>query len=186
METRRRLEEEANLVLESSLDTTNRIIRTLEDTKEVGKATMVELDRQGSQLQRVSDRLNHIDQTVRRSNKIVNGMSLKYFLFPFLRPSAGPVAPAPAGVPEPEPVPAPAPISVSRTTSTPLCNDPRERQIIANLDTISDAVSDIMKMSMDMSEVLDTQNHVIGDIANRTEHQTGRVAKVTSKVQNWL
>jgi len=179
------LKREADLFLEKSLESTNRIVRILEDTHEVGAATLSELDRQGQQLHRIGETLDHIDHNIRQADKTIKGMSLKYFLFPFLRPSSSKALPTIQA--------APAPTSASSASVAPasvapvlLCNDPRELQISANINTMAQMVSSMKKMSLQMSDVLDEHDELLDHIIESTEQRHGRLAKVTGKVNKMI
>nr|XP_061798438.1 synaptosomal-associated protein 23-like [Nerophis lumbriciformis] len=65
----------ANQVTDESLESTRRMLQMAEESKETGVKTMVMLDQQGEQLNRVEDGMDQINQDMRLAEKNLTDLS---------------------------------------------------------------------------------------------------------------
>lgn len=69
-----RMQQRGDEITDDSLESTRRILRTAEETQDVGIKTLVMLDEQGEKLDRVDETLDNINADMREAEKNLTGM----------------------------------------------------------------------------------------------------------------
>ncbi|XP_013884245.1 synaptosome associated protein 23.1 [Austrofundulus limnaeus] len=65
----------ANQVTDESLESTRRMLQMAEESKQTGANTMVMLDQQGEQLNRIEDGMNQINEDMKKADKNLDDLS---------------------------------------------------------------------------------------------------------------
>ncbi|KAF3849543.1 hypothetical protein F7725_019262 [Dissostichus mawsoni] len=63
------MQQRADQLADESLESTRRMLQLVEESKDAGIRTLVMLDEQGEQLDRVEDGMNHINQDMKEAEK---------------------------------------------------------------------------------------------------------------------
>nr|1L4A_C Chain C, S-SNAP25 fusion protein [Doryteuthis pealeii] len=68
------IQQQCNQVTDDSLESTRRMLNMCEESKEAGIRTLVMLDEQGEQLDRIEEGLDQINQDMKDAEKNLEGM----------------------------------------------------------------------------------------------------------------
>ncbi|XP_051941559.1 synaptosomal-associated protein 23-like isoform X2 [Hippocampus zosterae] len=190
----------ANQVTDESLESTRRMLQMAEESKETGIKTMVVLDQQGEQLNRVEDGMDQINQDMRLAEKNLTDLSkcCGLCVCPCNRVSSiendsrykrtwgigsgldsesngdgsKVVSKQPAAVRNGQ-VNAPPPPSgpyIKRIT-----NDAREDEMEDNLNAVGGLIGNLKSMAVDMGTELDKQNKQIDRITDKADMNKVRI-----------
>eukprot|EP00127_Corallochytrium_limacisporum_P004538 Clim_evm8s167 gene=Clim_evmTU8s167 len=190
--------QQANEVTDESLASTRRMKNYAEQSRKVGAETLVTLDQQGEQLNRVDGDLDQINQNMRAAEAELTQMekccgcctcpwnrrkniedSKKY------RKAYGPErGQAANGVVNEQPAGQP-PLANPSTAETGengkvnyikrITNDEREEEMNENVGAVHEILGDLKAQAKDMGTELDRQNHQIDKINKKTEVSGARV-----------
>lgn len=156
----------------------------IQESENVGVQTAVELDRQREQLEKTKNNLEKIDSNLKDSQKDINSMKSIFYRMKYAFSSKKKVDPVVAELPsssidDMKPVKlSPAeqedryrnhPTSRMRTneTTTKTVNDEYETQLDDHLDQISDGLSRLKELALNIGQEVETQNEILDDIGTK-------------------
>lgn len=196
-----RMQQKADEVTDESLEATRRILRTAEETQDIGIKTLVELDEQGEKLDRIDENLDVINSDMREAEKNLTGLEKfcglcicsckrrkKFEKTEEYRRAYGkrddPRAPNSAG----------GKTNGAQGRSEPeqggyiqrVTNDAREDEMDDNLGQVSGIVGNLKAMATDMGETLDRHNEKIDIISDKTIANEARIEDANSRARNIL
>lgn len=189
-----------------TLQSTERSIGLLRDSEQVGIATAEELSRQREQLERTDKRLDEINQTLRFSQKHINGIksvfsSLKNYISG-RNDSASPSISSNSSIQQSnnsifqEKIPEYDRYENHPTTR--IRNSDMNEQIVAsgskgftarldaNLQEMHSSISKLKGLATDLSFEIDTQNDLIETITDKTELADITIGKQTKEMDRLL
>lgn len=151
-----------------SLECTERMIRLCEESKEAGMKTLVALDDQGEQLDKIEARMDSIKNDMKMADKALKGMDLLCGIFPkFWKKSSAFIeddgcwngdAPG-SGAPRAEGVTVTPGNFIAKIT-----NDDIEDKMEENMQQVSTMISNLKNMAIDMENVVTDQNAQIDKV----------------------
>lgn len=200
-EEMRYIEEEQNRVTNASLDSTRRMVRTAEETRQVGAKTLESLDQQGDQLRRVEENLATINKDVRRAERNLTSMEKwcgcctcpcsrprnyekgRAYKKAWKRPKETVTKQPTAEDGGQDPMAALRDNVEAMNRPKPgkggyikrITNDEREDEMNENLGVVSSILGDLKKQATAMSGELDEQNDVLDRIEAKNTSVTGRI-----------
>ncbi|XP_077588139.1 synaptosome associated protein 23.1 isoform X1 [Stigmatopora nigra] len=192
----------ANQVTDESLESTRRMLQMAEESKETGIKTMVMLDQQGEQLNRVEDGMEQINQDMRLAEKNLTDLSkcCGMCVCPCNRVSsienesrykrtwgigAGldgegndsvpkVVSKQPGAIRNGQPGQAQATPSSGPYVKR-ITNDAREDEMEDNLNVVGGIIGNLKSMAMDMGDEIDKQNKQIDRINDKADMNKVRI-----------
>lgn len=189
---------QTNVVQDASLESTRRMVQLMEESKEAGIKTLVMLDEQGEQLDRIEEGADRINQEMKEAEKNLEGLEkcCGLCVLPWQRSknfekgddynstwkakedqklnSSGPrriigdAGPAGKGY-------------INRIT-----NDAREDEMDENLVQVSSMIGNLRNMAIDMGTEIETQNNLIGRVQKKTESNTTRIEGANKRANKLL
>merc|ERR1719400_2297016 len=174
----------ANKTTDESLESTRRMITLCEESKEAGIKTLVALDDQGEQLEKIDTGMDSIHGDMQIAEKALKGMELFCGIFPkfwkksndFKEDDAiwknGEDGGAGGGGPPPQGGPAMGPTGgyVAKIT-----NDDREEEMEENMQQVSTMIGNLRNMATDMGTEVENQNRQLDRINMKGASNESRV-----------
>lgn len=184
--------------IDDSLESTRRMVQLMEESKDAGIKTLVMLDEQGEQLDRIEENADKINQEMKEAEKNLEGMEgcCGLCVLPWQKAksvedteeyqktwkakedgklnSSGPrrvigeMGPSGKGF-------------VNRIT-----NDAREDEMDDNLVQVGSMIGNLRNMAIDMGTEIENQNHLIGRVEKKTESNTQRVEGANKRTAKLL
>lgn len=202
----------ANQVTDESLESTRRMLRMAEESKQTGVNTMVMLDQQGEQLKRVDEGMDQINQDMRQAEKNLTDLSkcCGLCVCPCDRVSSiehdsrykrtwglgggegdadtngsKVVSRQPSGVRngQASQVNAQAP---SGPYIKRITNDAREDEMEENLDAVGSIIGNLKTMAVDMGSEIDKQNKQIDSITAKADMNKIRIEEANQRANKLL
>uniref|UniRef100_A0A672Y7S1 Multifunctional fusion protein n=1 Tax=Sphaeramia orbicularis TaxID=375764 RepID=A0A672Y7S1_9TELE len=160
-------------------------LHTLTHTdKDAGIRTLVMLDEQGEQLDRVEDGMNHINQDMKEAEKNLKdlGKCCGLFICPCNKMKSG--ASKAWGNNQDGVVGQPMAISggfIRRVT-----DDARENEMDENLEQVGGIIGNLRHMALDMGNEIDTQNRQIDRIMEKADSNKTRIDEANQRATKML
>eukprot|EP00794_Sanderia_malayensis_P017430 gene17430-19174_t len=195
-----RMQRKADETTDESLEATKRILRTAEETQDVGIKTLVMLDEQGEKLDRIDDTLNDINEDMREAEKNLTGLekfcglcicsckrrknfekSEEYKKGFGPREGGGSSSKAGSNTATNGRGEVPTGGYIQKIT-----NDAREDEMDENLGQVAGIVGNLKLMAVDMGTELDTQNVQIDKIIDKTTANESRVESANVRARDIL
>lgn len=177
-----------------SLESTRRMVALMEESKEAGIKTLVMLDEQGEQLDRIEEGADHINKEMKEAEKNLEGLEgcCGLCVCPWQKTKRlngedykntwkknedgklnangprrviGDMGPANKGF-------------VNRIT-----NDAREDEMDENLVQVSSMIGNLRNMAIDMGSEIENQNQLIGRVEKKTESNTARIGEANKRAK---
>lgn len=176
------LQFDASRVTNESLDSTRRMLSLCEDSKEAGIRTLVALDDQGEQLDRIEEGMDQINADMKEAEKNLSGMEgccglcvlpcqksaqFKEESDPWKDKGDGVVNSQPQRMENQVMLPCP---QVGRITKD-ACEDEMEE----NLGQVNTMIDNLRNMAMDMGSEMDNQNRQLARLDNKATSNEGRI-----------
>ncbi|EDV28664.1 Synaptosomal-associated protein 25 [Trichoplax sp. H2] len=192
------MQEKANRVTDESLESTRRMVALTEETQEVGMRTLVMLDEQGEQLDRIEEGMEQINADMREAEKNLTGLEKccglcvcpwkkarnfeknKTYKDTWGEREDGPIQNQPA------PIFTNTGTSQDRGYINKITNDAREDEMDENLSQVAGMIGNLKSMAQDMGNELDTQNKQIGRIENKATMNSSRIDEANVRATNIL
>jgi len=189
------LQLKANQVTDESLESTRRMIALCEDSKEAGIKTLVALDDQGEQLEKIEGGMDSINADMQIAEKALKGMELCCGIFPkFWKKSnefkeddaiwkggedggVGGSGPPPAGMGAAGPTGG----YVAKIT-----NDDREEEMEENMQQVSTMIGNLRNMAQDMGTEVSNQNAQLDRINLKGASNESRVKMANDRAGRLL
>jgi len=198
--------ERRKVIEDRTLQSSERSITLLRDSEQVGIATAEELLRQREQLERTDKRLDEINQTLRFSQKHINGIksvfsSLKSYISGRNETSSPSLSSTLSNQQQPaastlhETIPEydryeNHPVTRLRNTGDEQMSSSGSKnfsdKLDANLQEMHSNISKLKGLATDLSFEIDSQNDLIGNIMDKTERADGTVTKQNKDMQRLL
>ncbi|NP_001083880.1 synaptosome associated protein 25kDa L homeolog [Xenopus laevis] len=190
------MQRRADQLADESLESTRRMLQYVEGSKDAGIRTLVMLDEQGEQLDRVEEGMNHINQDMKEAEKNLKdlGKCCGLFICPCnkLKSSGaynkawgnnqdGVVASQPARVVDEREQMAISGGFVRRVT-----NDARETEMDENLEQVGGIIGNLRHMALDMGNEIDTQNRQIDRIMEKADSNKARIDEANKHATKML
>ncbi|KAI1278475.1 Synaptosomal-associated protein 25 [Halotydeus destructor] len=180
-------------VTDESLESTRRMLKLCEESKEAGIRTLVALDEQGEQIDKIDEDMDKIRADMVEAEKALAGMeqccpcSFADFC-PCLAKKVeykeedddeqwkkdgkegGPVAMAPNGMPMP------AGSTIARIT-----NDAREDEMGENMEQVNAIVGNLRNMALDMGQEIRAQNSQMKKMAGEADFCVDRISEANQR-----
>ncbi|XP_042356113.1 synaptosomal-associated protein 23-like isoform X2 [Plectropomus leopardus] len=201
----------ANQVTDESLESTRRMLRMAEESKQTGVNTMVMLDQQGDQLRRVEEGMDQINQDMKQAEKNLTDLSkcCGLCVCPCDRVTSiehdsrykrtwgikgegevdangsKVVSRQPSGVRNGQAgqvnASAPSGPYIKRIT-----NDAREDEMEENLDAVGSIIGNLKTMAQDMGNEIDKQNKHIDHITEKAEMNRHRIDEANQRANKLI
>ena len=148
-------------------------IRMLTEMEKLGQETLVELGKQGEQIDKNNNKMDNINKKLNDSNKTLNKMSS---FFGFMKKNK---------------------IKIEDQTSykeEEKTNHLEQKQetlktdsdIDDDLDKLQNSISNLKDISLEMNKELDVQNKKLGELSEKTEKQTSNLNFIIDKIKKIL
>merc|ERR1711972_630462 len=166
------LQLKCNQVTDDSLESTRRMMNMCAEAKDAGIKSLVALDDQGEQLDKVEAGLDSINNDMGLAEKALKSMDLAFGIFPkFWKKSEGFKEDKEVG----------EGAFVARIT-----NDDREEEMEDNMQQIGAMVGNLRNMANDMGSEIGRQNDQLDRINKKAESDQARVKMANEKASNLL
>ncbi|XP_025104783.1 synaptosomal-associated protein 25-like isoform X6 [Pomacea canaliculata] len=194
------LQMQANLVTDESLESTRRMLALCEESKEAGIKTLVMLDEQGEQLDRIEEGMDQINQDMRDAEKNLEGLEkcCGLCVLPWKRSKNfekgadynktwkasedGKVnTNGPRIVVDDRNGAGPAGGYITR-----VLNDAREDEMEQNMCEVSGMIGNLRNMAVDMGNEIESQNRQIDRINQKGESLNSRVDNANKRANQIL
>eukprot|EP00112_Aurelia_sp_Birch-Aquarium-sp1_P014889 Seg3247.1 transcript_id=Seg3247.1/GoldUCD/mRNA.D3Y31 product="Synaptosomal-associated protein 25" protein_id=Seg3247.1/GoldUCD/D3Y31 len=195
------MQQKADQVTDESLESTRRILRTAEETQDIGIKTLVELDEQGEKLERIEETLDNINADMKEAEKNLTGLEKfcglcicscrrkknfekteeykrAYGKRDDRQTNAKANTNGGQGSSGGE---APSGGYIQRVT-----NDAREDEMDDNLGQVAGIVGNLKAMAMDMGTELDSQDVRIDRITDKTSANESRIDNANKRARDIL
>ncbi|XP_038824699.1 synaptosomal-associated protein 25-A isoform X2 [Salvelinus fontinalis] len=188
------MQQRADQLGDESLESTRRMLQLVEESKDAGIRTLVMLDEQGEQLDRVEDGMNHINQDMKEAEKSLKdlGKCCGLIICPCNKMKSGGskawgnnqdgvVASQPARVVDEREQMAISGGFVRRVT-----DDARENEMDENLEQVGGIIGNLRHMALDMGNEIDTQNRQIDRIMEKADSNKTRIDEANQRATKML
>ncbi|XP_071832570.1 synaptosomal-associated protein 25-like isoform X3 [Apostichopus japonicus] len=183
-----------------SLESTRRMLQMSEESRDVGIKTLVMLDEQGEQLDRVEEGMDQINTDMRDAEKNLMGMEkcCGLCVCPWKKMrnfEKGDDYKQTWSGNEDGKVSSSQPMRIedsrdgiagNSTYITRITNDAREDEMDENLQAVSGIVGNLRHMAMDMSTEIDSQNRQVDRIVNKARLNDDRIGEANKKATDIL
>ncbi|KAK1154488.1 synaptosomal-associated protein 25 isoform X2 [Acipenser oxyrinchus oxyrinchus] len=187
------LQRRADQVTDESLESTRRMLQLVEESKDAGIKTLVMLDEQGEQLERVEDGLDQINQNMKEAEKNLTNLGkccglcscekLKDFeaggaykkVWGNNQDTVVSNQPLSRVVDEREKM------TMSGGHIRRVTNDAREDEMDENLEQVGSILGNLRNMALDMGNEIDTQNIQIDRIMDKATVNNSRITEANQR-----
>uniref|UniRef100_A0A3B4DQQ6 Multifunctional fusion protein n=1 Tax=Pygocentrus nattereri TaxID=42514 RepID=A0A3B4DQQ6_PYGNA len=165
------LQERADQLADESLESTRRMLQLVEESKDAGIRTLVMLDEQGEQLERIEEGMDQINKDMKEAEKNLTDLGNLCGLCPcpcnklkgggqsWGNNQDGVVSSQPARVVDER-----EQMAISGGFIRRVTNDARENEMDENLEQVGGIIGNLRHMALDMGNEIDTQNRQIDRI----------------------
>nr|BBD06055.1 synaptosome-associated protein-25 a [Oncorhynchus keta] len=188
------MQQRADQLGDESLESTRRMLQLVEESKDAGIRTLVMLDEQGEQLDRVEDGMNHINQDMKEAEKSLKdlGKCCGLFICPCNKMKSGGskawgnnqdgvVASQPARVVDER-----EQMAISGGFIRRVTDDARENEMDENLEQVGGIIGNLRHMTLDMGNEIDTQNRQIDRIMEKADSNKTRIDEANQRATKML
>ncbi|XP_029108904.1 synaptosomal-associated protein 25-A isoform X2 [Scleropages formosus] len=188
------MQQRADQLADESLESTRRMLQLVEESKDAGIRTLVMLDEQGEQLDRVEDGMNHINQDMKEAEKNLKdlGKCCGLFICPCNKLKGGGgkawgnnqdgvVASQPARVVDER-----EQMAISGGFIRRVTDDARENEMDENLEQVGGIIGNLRHMALDMGNEIDTQNRQIDRIMEKADSNKTRIDEANQRATKML
>jgi len=187
------LQYDASRVTNESLESTRRMLSLCEDSKEAGIRTLVALDDQGEQLDRIEEGVDQINADMKEAEKNLSGMegccglcvlpcqktkSFKEESDPWKDKGDAVVSSQPQRMDNMVTLPCP---QVGRITK-----DALEDEMEENLGQVNTMIDNLRNMALDMGSEMDNQNAQLNRVTAKVTSNEGRIKVANDRTGNLL
>nr|XP_022334473.1 synaptosomal-associated protein 25-like isoform X10 [Crassostrea virginica] len=183
---------------QESLESTRRMLNMCEESKEAGIKTLVMLDEQGEQLDRIEEGMDQINQDMRDAEKNLEGLEkcCGLCVLPWKRAKnfeKGGAYDKTWKASEDGKVNTNGPRVIVGENAGPqgpiitrITNDAREDEMEENLTQVSGMLGNLRNMAIDMGSEIESQNRQIDRINNKGTHLNDRVETANKRANKIL
>ncbi|KAI5610896.1 synaptosomal-associated protein 25-B, partial [Silurus asotus] len=190
-----------------SLESTRRMLQLVEESKDAGIRTLVMLDEQGEQLERIEEGMDQINKDMKEAeknltdlgnlcglcpcpcNKCANIFVQSVFIVSRLKERGqnwgnnqdGVVSSQPARVVDER-----EQMAISGGFIRRVANDERENEMDENLEQVGSIIGNLRHMALDMGNEIDTQNRQIDRIMDMADSNKTRIDEANQRATKML
>ncbi|KAM3931561.1 synaptosomal-associated protein 25 isoform 1-T1 [Leptodactylus fuscus] len=190
------MQRRADQLADESLESTRRMLQYVEGSKDAGIRTLVMLDEQGEQLERIEEGMEQINKDMKEAEKNLTDLgkfcglcvcpcnklkSSDAYKKAWGNNQDGVVASQPARVVDEREQMAISGGFVRRVT-----NDARETEMDENLEQVSGIIGNLRHMALDMGNEIDTQNRQIDRIMEKADSNKARIDEANTRATKML
>lgn len=190
----------ANEITDESLESTRRMLQMSEESRDVGIKTLVMLDEQGEQLDRIEEGMDQINTDMRDAEKNLMGMEkcCGLCVCPWKKMrnfEKGDDYKQTWSGNEDGKINSSQPMRIedsrdgvagNSTYITRITNDAREDEMDENLQAVSGIVGNLRHMALDMSNEIDAQNKQVDRIVNKAQSNEQRISQADKRTKEFL
>ncbi|RUS78265.1 hypothetical protein EGW08_013981 [Elysia chlorotica] len=194
------LQMQANIMTDESLESTRRMLNMCEETQDIGVKTIVMLDEQGEQMDRIEEGMDQINQDMRDAEKNLEGLEkcCGLCVLPWKRSKnfeKGSDYNKTWKASEDGKVNTNGPRVVVDSGNgagptggyiTRITNDAREDEMEQNIGEVAGMVTNLRNMAVDMGNEIESQNKQLDRINQKGESLNTRVDKANSRANRIL
>ncbi|XP_072170220.1 synaptosomal-associated protein 25-like isoform X1 [Diadema setosum] len=203
MNMRSELEEiqmKSNMMTDESLESTRRMLQMAEESQDMGIKTLVMLDEQGEQLDRIEEGMDQINTDMREAEKNLTGLEkcCGICVCPWKKltnfEKGDDYKKTWAGNDDGK-VNSAQPVRMeddrdgvagNQSMVTRITNDAREDEMDENLTQVSGIVGNLRHMAIDMQSEISAQNRQVDRIAHKAESNEVRITNADKRAKNIL
>lgn len=179
----------ANQITDESLDATRRMVAQMEECQDYGIRTLVALDEQGEQLERIEDAMNTVNKDMRDAEKNLAGLEKCCGLCscPWQKGKAPPkdeeykkiwkknqdgkvVNSQPMNVADDRNA-----VTIGGPMIKRVTDDAREDEMEENLGQVSSCINNLKHMALDMNNEITTQNAMMDRLNKKVDSNNDRI-----------
>ncbi|XP_044162244.1 synaptosomal-associated protein 25-like [Bufo gargarizans] len=188
------LKKRVDQVTDESLDITRRMVQLVEESKDAGIKTLVMLDEQGEQLERIDKGLNQINQDMREAEKNLTDMGKCCGLCSCDRLMNSATYRAAWGKSNEDVVSAqPSHVAderermmMSGSYIRRITRDSRENEMEENLNQVGSILNNLRSMALDVGNEIDIQNKQVEKIIEKVAVNQDRIQDANTKAKKIL
>ncbi|KAJ1108850.1 hypothetical protein NDU88_006220 [Pleurodeles waltl] len=196
---RQELHRRVNQVTEESLESTRRMVQLVEESKDAGIRTLVMLDEQGEQLDRIDEGLEQINQDMKEAEKNLTDMakccglcvcpcdklkkikSSEAYKAVWGKSQDGVVSAQPSRVADER-----EQMMMSGGYIRRVTNDAREDEMEENLNQVGSILGNLKNMALDVGNEIDIQNKQMDKIMEKVIVNEDRIQEANTKAKKIL
>ncbi|XP_026855700.2 synaptosomal-associated protein 25-B isoform X1 [Electrophorus electricus] len=187
------LQERADQLADESLESTRRMLQLVEESKDAGIRTLVMLDEQGEQLERIEEGMDQINKDMKEAEKNLTDLGNLCGLCPcpcnklksggqtWGNNQDGVVSSQPARVVDER-----EQMAISGGFIRRVTNDARENEMDENLEQVGSIIGNLRHMALDMGNEIDTQNRQIDRIMEMADSNKTRIDEANQRATKML
>uniref|UniRef100_UPI0035900BCB synaptosomal-associated protein 25 n=1 Tax=Myxine glutinosa TaxID=7769 RepID=UPI0035900BCB len=193
------MQQQGEQMTDESLESTRRMLMLVEESKDAGIRTLVMLDEQGEQLERIEEGLDQINKDMKEAEKNLSDLGkccglcscpcdkLRNFEAGdaykkvWGKKDDGVVSSQPARVTDEREQMAMSGGYIRRVT-----DDARENEMDDNLEQVSGLIGNLRHMAVDMGNEIDTQNQQINRITDMATMNEARIKEANDRANKLL
>ncbi|XP_060788958.1 synaptosomal-associated protein 25-B [Neoarius graeffei] len=187
------LQERADQLADESLESTRRMLQLVEESKDAGIRTLVMLDEQGEQLERIEEGMDQINKDMKEAEKNLTDLGNLCGLCPcpcnklkergqnWGNNQDGVVSSQPARVMDER-----EQMAISGGFIRRVTNDARENEMDENLEQVGSIIGNLRHMALDMGNEIDTQNRQIDRIMDMADSNKTRIDEANQRATKML
>ncbi|XP_069500402.1 synaptosomal-associated protein 25-like isoform X3 [Ambystoma mexicanum] len=161
------IQRRVNQVTEESLESTRRMVQLVEESKDAGIRTLVMLDEQGEQLDRIDEGLEQINQDMKEAEKNLTDMAKCCGLC---------ICPCDKLVR----------LMAECMTGFRVTDDAREDEMEENLTQVGSILGNLKNMALDVGNEIDIQNKQMDKIMEKVIVNEDRIQEANTKAKKIL
>ncbi|NP_571509.2 synaptosomal-associated protein 25-B isoform X1 [Danio rerio] len=178
---------------DESLESTRRMLQLVEESKDAGIRTLVMLDEQGEQLERIEEGMDQINKDMKEAEKNLTDLGNLCGLCPcpcnklkgggqsWGNNQDGVVSSQPARVVDER-----EQMAISGGFIRRVTNDARENEMDENLEQVGSIIGNLRHMALDMGNEIDTQNRQIDRIMDMADSNKTRIDEANQRATKML
>ncbi|KAF4101994.1 synaptosomal-associated protein 25-B [Onychostoma macrolepis] len=183
----------ADQVADESLESTRRMLQLVEESKDAGIRTLVMLDEQGEQLERIEEGMDQINKDMKEAEKNLTDLGNLCGLCPcpcnklkgggqsWGNNQDGVVSSQPARVVDER-----EQMAISGGFIRRVTDDARENEMDENLEQVGGIIGNLRHMALDMGNEIDTQNRQIDRIMDMADSNKTRIDEANQRATKML
>ncbi|KAG5265377.1 hypothetical protein AALO_G00241740 [Alosa alosa] len=186
------LQERADQLADESLESTRRMLALVEESKDAGIRTLVMLDEQGEQLERIEEGMDQINKDMKEAEKNLTDLGNLCGVCPccnklkdrgqsWANNQDGVVSSQPARVMDER-----EQMAISGGYIRRVTDDARENEMDENLEQVGGIIGNLRHMALDMGNEIDTQNRQIDRIMEMADSNKTRIDDANQRATKML
>ncbi|XP_056870285.1 synaptosomal-associated protein 25-A-like isoform X2 [Takifugu flavidus] len=188
------LQTRADQIADESLESTRRMLALVEESKDAGIRTLVMLDEQGEQLDRVEEGMNKVNADLKEAEKDLNNIGQCCVLIcPCIKKIKGggqAWGGNQDGVVNSQPgarvMDEREQMAISGGFIRRVTDDARENEMDENLEQVGGIIGNLRHMALDMGQEIDTQNRQIDRIMEKADSNKTRIDEANQRATKML